>query len=65
MLHTIVPAGKITARWMYVTRIEGAVVWGRLWSARSGKWTTTETWYSNDALHKLTPRCPKPKRPQG
>jgi hypothetical protein len=48
---------------MYVTKVEGDMVHGRMWSARKQKWTKTTAWYGRSALFNKQPNCPKPKAP--
>jgi hypothetical protein len=64
LVGAILSAGYINPRWMFVTKVDGQNVYGRLWSARSQTWTKTSALYSRDALGKKTPRCPKPTRPR-
>jgi hypothetical protein len=64
MVGSIVPAGYVNPQWGYVTKVDGSTIYVRKWSARSQKWTKSATGYARDALFKLTPRCPKPLRPQ-
>jgi hypothetical protein len=65
VIHTIIPVGAAGSgqRWMFVTRVDGHAVYGRLWSARSGKWTKGSSGYARDAAFKGTPRCPMPRKP--
>jgi hypothetical protein len=63
LIGQVIPAGTMNARWLFVTRVDGTTVYGRRWSARSSRWTKTETWYSRDALFRVVPKCPPPRRP--
>lgn len=66
MVGSIVPAGTINPRWMFVTKVDGGTVYGRMWSARTRRWTkrACATGYARESLFKRTPRCPQPARPR-
>jgi hypothetical protein len=66
MIGQIIAAGAkgFGQRWMYVTSENDLVVCGRMWSARSGKWTKSVSTYGRNAVNCGTPKCPKPAQPQ-
>lgn len=64
IVGSIVPVGESAARWMFVTRADDESVWGRMWSARSQRWTKTDAWYSRKVVWKRRPNCPKPSAPK-
>jgi hypothetical protein len=48
---------------MFVTKIDGEAVYGRMWSSRRKHWTSGVDTYTKTAIGRKTPDCAKPAAP--
>jgi hypothetical protein len=64
MIGRVIAVGQHLGRWMYVTEIDEATVYGRVWSPLHGRWSVGRAWYPVEAIDQKAPACPKPAPPR-
>jgi hypothetical protein len=63
MIGQVIAVGVHQGRWMYVTKMNYAIVTGHVWQPTKQKWTKAEVWYATSAIDQRSPSCPKPAPP--
>jgi len=64
MIGTVIAVGQHIGRWLYVTRIDEASVYGRIWKPSKNLWAKQDVWYAREAIDKTPPKCPRPAPPR-
>jgi hypothetical protein len=63
MIGTVIAVGQHIGRWLYVTRVDEASVYGRIWKPSKNLWAKQDVWYAREAIDKTPPKCPRPAPP--
>lgn len=63
LIGTVIAVGRDRPQWLFVTRVDGAALYGRTWLVKPQRWSKGEFPFTRAAVGVVEPKAPRPTPP--